>query len=166
MSAHEILPVTDENDVQIGTVVRGELVYPQIYRVSALWLVDGAGSTLLAQRSHTKAVDPGLWGPAAAGTVPDGETYLDCMVREAEEELGLRRLVLAEGPKELYDTGAQRFWCSWFIAKTSQGTNITIEEGEVERVAWFPIEMVREALSDSPEMFVPNARENWATLLD
>ena len=70
-----------------------------IYRVSALWIKNSSGESLLARRARTKTHSPGMWGPAAAGTVEEGESYEKNIIKEAEEELGVENTSFDMGPK-------------------------------------------------------------------
>lgn len=91
--------VVNENDEVVGAKKRGTIATDDIYRVSALWITNSNGDVLLAQRALTKKNDPGKWGPAVAGTVEEGETYLGNITKETEEEIGLKDVQFTEGPK-------------------------------------------------------------------
>ncbi len=93
-----IVIVNDQDEV-IAHKERGTLTKDDIYRVSALWVKNSRGDILLAQRKFTKSHDPGKWGPAVAGTVGEGETYKQNIIKEAEEEIGLRAIKPIPGPK-------------------------------------------------------------------
>lgn len=82
--------IVDENDTIIGHKNRDSMEDGDMYRVSALWIQNSKGDILLAQRSFDKRNDPGKWGPAVAGTVEEGETYESNIIKEAEEEIGLK----------------------------------------------------------------------------
>lgn len=70
------IQIVDDQDQFIGLKERNEVDYKSdIYRVSALWLTNSKGQTLLAKRAAVKDKDPGKWGPAVAGTIDEGETY-------------------------------------------------------------------------------------------
>jgi len=161
----ELLAVVDDNDQQVDVVARSALVWPQTYRVSALWLTDTAGRVLLAQRAWNKRGDPGAWGPAAAGTVPVGESYVQTMVRESDEELGLVEMSLVEAGKVLVDDGRARFFCQWFTATVPAGTPILMQESEVAAVAWVHPEELRRQLAETPGRFLPGSAAKWERLL-
>src|SRR3989338_4245132 len=92
------VPIVNEKDEIIEYKDWKDRGLKEIVRVSGLWIVDGNGNILLAQRYKNKTHDPGKWGPAVAGTVEEGETYESNIVKEAEEENGLK-----EGkPKAMY----------------------------------------------------------------
>lgn len=67
--------LVDDNDQEIGQKLKRDRVVSDIYRVSALWIKNSRGESLLARRGFNKRTDPGVWGPAVAGTVEIGETY-------------------------------------------------------------------------------------------
>src|SRR3989338_789730 len=74
--------IVDKNDKIIGHKHRGTLNKEDIYRVSALWITNSQKEILLARRHHTKTHDPRKWGPAVAGTVDEGESYVDNIINE------------------------------------------------------------------------------------
>jgi isopentenyldiphosphate isomerase len=88
MSDQQITLVNDQDEI-IGQKARSTITKDDIYRVSAAWIMNTKGEILLSQRQLTKKHDPGKWGTAVAGTVESGETYLENIIKEAEEELGL-----------------------------------------------------------------------------
>lgn len=59
------------------------------HNTAHLWLYTAAGEILLAQRSFTKAICPGLWDVSVAGHVDAGETIKQAAIRETQEEIGL-----------------------------------------------------------------------------
>lgn len=74
--------VVNESDEVIATKERAELLTTDIVRVSALWLTNSQGEVLLAKRAASKKYDASKWGPAAAGTVEECESYEQNMVKE------------------------------------------------------------------------------------
>ena len=69
------IPIVNEQDEILGYKDRDGKNREDISRITALWLTDFDGNVLLAQRAFNKKRSPGLWGPAVAGTVEEGETY-------------------------------------------------------------------------------------------
>ena len=59
------------------------------HNTAHLWLYTKAGKILLAQRSFTKTICPGLWDVSVAGHVDAGETIEQAAIRETQEEIGL-----------------------------------------------------------------------------
>ena len=86
------VPIVNEQDELIEYKDMNDRKEDEIIRVAALWLINEKSEILLAQRSLNKKRDPGCWGPAVAGTVEEGETYESNIIKEAEEEIGLKDL--------------------------------------------------------------------------
>ena len=150
--------IVDSEDNQIGLKEFGTLDYEDIYQVSALWLTDiKTGDVLIAQRKWTKHNDPGKWSAAAAGTVDEGETYEENIIKEIEEEIGLTGLDLTEGPKEFIDDGKHKYFVKWFFASVDKDTTkITVQEEEVEDTKWIPQKVLVVDVSNNPEKYTPH----------
>lgn len=107
--------IVDNEDSFIGHKKRGTLNTDDIYRVSALWIKNSKGEILLAQRSFNKNHHPGIWMLAVAGTVDEGETYEANIIKEAEEELGLKNLSIKK-ELETKNNGKYKHFTQWFPA--------------------------------------------------
>lgn len=149
--------IVDENDNEVGVVPRAE--HDQhIYRVSALWIMNSKGEVLLAQRAFTKKHHPGKWGPAVAGTVDEGETYLSNIIKEAQEEIGLK---IAEedivvGPKTNTLDKKYRHFTQWFFYTTDKSaSDFIITPAEVESIRWF----TKDEILAQPEIFLDSLIE-------
>ncbi len=133
MTATRVITIVDSDDNVIARKSINEVNYEtDIYRVSALWVTNKKGEVLLAQCSLKHDHQPGLWGPAAAGTVED-ETYEQNMVKEIEEELGIAHLSIAPIHKIFQHAGGRRYFCQWFTAEIAPEMidELVPEEGEV-----------------------------------
>ncbi|HUD10433.1 MAG TPA: NUDIX domain-containing protein [Candidatus Saccharimonadales bacterium] len=150
--------IVDKYDKPIGLKTYEELEYQDIYQVSALWLTDIRSSDiLLAQRKWTKTNDPGKWAAAVAGTVDQDEDYQINIVKEIEEEIGLKNLELKVGPKQFTDDGSHKYFVQWFLAKVDkESTRITIQEEEVEAVDWVPENKLIQDARTNPGKYAPN----------
>ena len=148
----------DKNDKPIALKGYDELSYEDIYQVSALWLTDiNTGDCLITQRKWTKHHDPGKWMAAASGTVDEGETYVQNIVKETEEEIGLTGLNLTEGPKEFVDDGKHKFFVHWFIAQVDKNkVTIKIQDEEVEDYVWMNIDELVKDVLNNPNKYVPS----------
>jgi isopentenyldiphosphate isomerase len=150
--ANDRIVIVNDRDIPIGLKTYAELRYEDIYRVSALWLTDiKSGDILLQQRTWTKHNDPGKWQCAVSGTIDEGETYEQNIIKETAEEIGLSGLVIHEGPKEYNDDGAHRFFCQWFRATTNMQTaKIVIQESELEDYQWIAREALITDVTNNP----------------
>lgn len=149
------IPVVNEQDELIEYKERLEINPTDVYRVSGLWVTDKEGNTLLAQRAFTKKHDPGLWGPAVAGTVEEGETYDSNVIKEAEEEIGLKNIQPILGPKLRRSTKNQYF-VQWFSVVVDHNYPFVKSDEEVEQIKWFSKEELNNLLRKKPEIFLPN----------
>jgi len=146
--------IVNENDEIIGHKERGTLVQSDIYRVSALWVKNSQGDILLAQRQLGKRHDPGKWGPAVAGTVDEGETYEQNIIKEAEEEIGLKDIKPIPGPK-VRMTGEYNYFDQWYTFVIDKpGEDFTIQEEEVKQVKWFTRTELEKGLREHPEKYL------------
>lgn len=117
------------------------------------------GDILLARRHHTKSHHPGRWGPAVSGTVENGETYEENIIKESEEELGLKNTKLERGPKT-ETTGVYHHFTQWFTLTTDKNiTDFKIQEDEVEEIKWFPAEELSRQLEQHPDDFLPTMKK-------
>ncbi len=146
--------IVNEKDTILGYKKRETLNPQDIYRVSALWVTNSSGEILLARRHHTKTHHPMKWGPAVAGTVEEGETYESNIIKEAEEELGLKEIEINLGPKTKTDNEYHHF-TQWYTLKVDKKIDeFKIQEDEVEEVKWFSPEGLEEQLKNNPKEFL------------
>ena len=157
--------IVNEKDKIIDYKDRDSLERNDIYRVSALWIVNNKGEYLLARRGFTKSHHPGKWGPAVAGTVDKEETYLDNIVKEAEEELGLSGINFKKGPKTK-TTGKYNHFTQWYIAKIDKEINdFRIKKDEVAEIKWFSREELLEGLNIRRDDFIPSLPKRFQDLI-
>jgi isopentenyldiphosphate isomerase len=123
------------------------------------------GEILLAKRHHTKIHHPEKWGPSVAGTVDEGETYEDNIIKETEEELGLKNIKPELGPKTKIDDEYHHFtqWYTLCIDKNISG--FRIQEDEVELIKWFSPEELSKQLQEHPEKFLPGMKKYFELFL-
>lgn len=157
--------VVNKNDKIISYKDRGTLEKKDIYRVSALWVTNSRGEILLARRHHTKFHHPRKWGPAVAGTVDEGETYEDNIIKEAEEELGIKSVKPTTGPKTKTDNEFHHF-TQWYTLNIDKDINeFKIQEDEVEEIKWFLPEKLKKQLEEHPEEFLPTMKKYFELFL-
>lgn len=150
----EKIVIVNENDEIIGHKERGTLNQSDIYRVAALWIQNSKGQILLAQRSFNKKNHPGKWGPAVAGTIDEGESYESNIIKEAEEEIGLKNQKFQKSFHHFRD-GEHRHFTQWFFALVDKKIEeFTIQEEEVEKIKWFTREELLSELKNNPDKFL------------
>lgn len=153
------IPVVNEQDEIIGYKDRKDGNTVDITRITGLWLWNEKGEVLLAQRALSKDINPGLWGPAVAGTVEEGETYESNIIKEAEEEIGLKDLKPVLGPK-LRRTTKHAYFAQWFSATIDSKYSLVKQDSEVEAIKWFSKEELFNAFDKTPEVFLPSLKDS------
>jgi isopentenyl-diphosphate Delta-isomerase len=151
-----MVQVVDEQDNLVGHKKRDEVAYDtDIYRSSALWIVNSKGEVLLAQRKLTKDRDPGMWGPSVAGTVEEGETYESNAYKEAEEEVGLTGYAFTQLDKIKIDDARHQFM-QWYVVEVNEPAEFfTPQPEEVEQVAWINIDELQNDVQQNPQKYIP-----------
>ena len=149
------IPIVNLDDEIVGYKDRSEIDYDNdIFRTASLWITNNDGDVLLAQRKKDKKVDPGKWAEAVGGTVEGDDSYIDTVIREAKEELGLDYIEMKLGPKQFIDTPCQYFvqWCFACINKSI--SSFVLQKEEVEQIAWMPIDQLRKELKTKPDKYI------------
>lgn len=153
------IPIVDENDDIIEYRERDNRDLNAIYRVSSLWITDTNGNILLARRAFNKSHDPGKWGPAVAGTVEEGETYEQNIIKEAEEEIGLKNIKPIFGIKKRRNTKWNYFVQDFLLTLPAGFSDFKIQEDEVAEIKWFSEEELKKELKENPDDFLKGIHE-------
>ncbi len=157
------ITIVDDNDNIIGHKDWALVMPDDIYRVSALWITNSKGEILLARRALTKAHDPGKWGPAVAGTIENGEAYIDNIVKEAKEEIGLTNIMPQTGPK-IRVSGEYNYFDQWYLLEIDKSINeFIIDRNEVEQIKWFSKNDISKEIQAFPDKFLKNMKQ-WVEL--
>ncbi len=148
------IPIVNEKDEIIRYKERDFLDDKDVYRVAILWVKNSKGKILLAQRSFAKKKSPGVWGPAAAGTVEKGDGYKENIVKEAREELGI---ILEEYKlgRKIRVSHKYNYFAQWFFAVIDKKIGEFRFNSEVETIRWiFKGELIKE-VRKNPLNFTP-----------
>jgi mutator protein MutT len=142
-----------------------------LMKVAMLWLVNEEGEILLARRAANMDSNAGLWGPSVSGKVEPTETVDAAVVRETEEELGIKpntytphfmvKLSYADGI-----FGRLDFFIYFSRVKSAVLDKLRLEPDEVSEVKWVSLRDLRNLLKSQPEtVIISDAKELWHTLL-
>ena len=94
------------------------------------------------------------WGPAVAGTNDKGESYESNIIKEAEEEIGLKGHSFQKSKKVRYN-GKHNFFCQWFtFTFDKKPDKFKIQEDEVEQIKWFKKEELLKEIEQNPDDFL------------
>ena len=152
----DLCQTVDDQDNLIGAKPRNKIDFEKDYfRCSGLWLTNGKGQVLIAQRALSKDKDPGKWGPAVGGTLEVRETYESNAHKEASEELGLTNVNLTLGPK-MKVTRPRHCFCQWYTAVCDKSeSEFTPQPTEVEQVRWIDEDAFFEDVRTNPDKYLP-----------
>lgn len=152
--------VVNEKDEVIGHKERKDANEHDITRISGLWIFNSNKELLLAQRSFNKTHSRGKWGPAVAGTVEEGETYVSNIIKEAREELGvtITEEQLITGPHEFRETSHKYFHQTYAVKVDLPIESFKLQEEEVASIRWVPIEELCRWVREKPDDFTPSTR--------
>lgn len=159
--------LVDEQGNFIGHKERNSLAAGDAVAVSGLWVENSQGEVLIAQRSMNKTTSPGLWGPAAAGTLEPGETFESNIIKEAAEEIGLS----VSEPEEVYRVHHWRpdktgRYTAWFRTKVDKPIgSFKLQKEEVAAVKWITKSDLLDQTKTNPQLFVSNP-ERWQQMLE
>jgi isopentenyldiphosphate isomerase len=162
---HKVILVDKEDNI-IGYKSRNELRDTDLHRIAALWVENEEDEVLIAKRSEKKKIHPNLWGPAAAGTIEEDETYESNIIKEAEEEIGLKNIRPIPIKKMLLHND-QRM-CQWFkiVIPTTPISAFVLKEDEVAEVHWVKKDVLAKCIRENPEAYGPSMQEALTIFLE
>ncbi len=126
---------------------RDELISGE-YRISVhIWIINSNNDFLIIKRSEKEDVYPGLWAQVGGG-VKAGESSLETVVKECEEELGLE-LELDE--IEFIDsyTRTEDIVDIFLVRKDIDIDELILEENEVEEVKHISFSEFEDMINDN-----------------
>lgn len=158
--------VVDKNNTIIGHKYFGELTDNDIWRIIAIWAENDKGQVLLQRRALHMQMDPGLWTPAVAGTVDEGDDWLSTAIREAEEEIGLTNVTFEPTELMFFKSVFGSRWCQGYkVAVDWPVSRFVIQQEEVAELGWFDKErVINEITAGSPKY--PAAASVWLNLFN
>lgn len=88
----ELIDIVTQDGKPTGQIATKQEIHTQghYHNTAHVWLYTSSGEVLLAQRSYSKSICPGLWDVSVAGHVDAGERIEQAAVREVWEEIGLQ----------------------------------------------------------------------------
>lgn len=158
----ELLDIVDENDVVIGQAPRDVIHQQQLWhRSTHIALFNSRGEIFIQLRSKTKDIGAGLWDTSAAGHVDSGESYLDCAVRELEEELGIVVDTDQLSPVgRLHPTHRNGFeFTEVFTIQSDQA--LTLQEEEIDDGVWLTPQALDSRIKEQAAQFTDIFRIIW-----
>jgi len=142
----------DENDNFMGLRPRIDFYTGKhIHRGAHLILKNSKNQILLHKRSKNKIWDPDKFNYAAGGTISN-ESYEECVVRETEEELGIK-VNVKELFKIKYFSINDKAFHKIFIAVSDD--KIVYQEEEIQFVKWVEEDFLKNDILENPDNYTP-----------
>ena len=163
----ETIPIVDKNDEIIEYKEREKINKENdIYRISALWVINSQKQILLTQRSFAKTHSPGKWGPAVSGTVAKGETYLENILKETKEEIGIDlEEYNFQKVEKIFTDANWKFFCQWYFVKLDLPLEkFVFLKDEVEQLKWMDKKEFEKDLKNHPEKYTTNMSRHYTIL--
>lgn len=165
----ELAYVVDDNDNIIATKERGKVLTSERVRIVSVWVENDKNEVLIAKRSSSMPLDPGLWGPSAAGGVKVGSNYEQTALEEVAEEIGLKVHLsdLIPKGKMVYETKKNgKRMCAVFTVKSNRSVSqFTTEPTEVDEIKWISKNDLVKDIKQNPEKYLASA-ELWRNYLN
>jgi len=134
-----------------------------IKRVVQVFLFNYEGKVLLQRRSPKAPAFPNRWNASTAGHVDMGETYLEAITREMQEEIGVSGVVLEEvGKAYLEEYEHELVWKDFCMVYAGRYDGPIVKDGyEIVDTRWvLPVEF-EEWMAAHPDDFTPSCIEGW-----
>lgn len=158
----ELLDVLDENGNKIGVEERKIVHEKGLWHVHVgVWIMNQKGELLLQQRSGAKKVNPYKW-TRTGGHVDSGETPIEGIQREVEEEIGVKiskddfELMGIEKMEKINpDIGIinRNYVYSYFAFVNYKIEDYTMQEEEVCNLKYISIEEIEKAKKNKDENY-------------
>lgn len=146
-SLNEWVDIVDENNEVVAQVTRKEM-RKKVLRHRATYIVvhDGMGCILAQKRTQNKDFYPGWLDATAGGVVQSGEEVLTSARREADEELGIAGVPLAEHGVFYFESDD---CCVWgvLLSCVYHGP-FARQEAEIAEVHWMTLEEIESRKSE------------------
>ncbi len=158
----EYLNIYDENNVSVGEVKERKLVH-QLglwHREIAIWIMNEKNEVLIQKRAATKKLEPNKWA-LCAGHISSNETMIEAALREAEEEVGLKKLTPADlklleiqKVTSQKDTIKNNHYKYCYILKTNyKEDEFVIQNEELSAVKYISLEKLENLSEDEKKEF-------------
>jgi len=123
------------NKIKNITLLRGEPIPDGIYHLVGEVIVKHIdGTYLIMQRDFEKNFG-GMWELTAGGSALQGETPLECAVRELKEETGIEALQIMEIGRFVQDVN-HSLYAEYLCVTDWKKNAVSLQEGETVNYRW------------------------------
>ena len=160
----EIFPVVDEDGKEISAAPRtvchdgkSMLLHPVVH----LHLFNEKGELFLQKRSNNKDLLPGKWDTSVGGHFQPGESAEEALMRETEEELGLKSFSFKFIKKYIWESPLERELVYSFTCTSD--CEPVIDNNEISDGRFWKIQEIEDNLNS--DLFTPNFIHEFNTIL-
>lgn len=158
----EWLPLVDKQGQVIGKAPRSKchrdksLLHPVVH----LHVFDAKGRLYMQKRPLSKLIQPGKWDTSVGGHVAFGEPLEDGLMREAEEEIGIKGFTPKLAMKYIWESEVESEYVFSFM--TTYRQPIVIPNDEVEEGRFWTKKEIESQLGKA--VFTPNFEHEYQLL--
>lgn len=154
----EYFDVLNEKGEYTGNIETREKCHKEglWHKAVALFIVNSKNQVLLQKRSKTKKLWPNMWDITAGGHVLAGEFGFEAIIREADEELGIKLdeqditfVGSAISTNIKGDIVNNHFNEFYIVNKEVNECELTLKEEEVSDIKWIEKEEIIERIKDN-----------------
>jgi len=132
-----------------------------LHPVVHMHLIDSRNRIYLQKRNSDKKIQPGKWDTAVGGHVSSGESVEDALVRETEEEIGLKDVKPRFIGMYKWETEIESELVYMFVSFSDKKPFFNTDE--IEDGKFWKIKKIKESLND--DIFTPNFKLEFEILL-
>lgn len=160
----EWFPVIEDTGLVTGRATRAychsgaKVLHPVVH----LHIIDRAGRLYLQKRSMKKDIQPGKWDTAVGGHVDYGESIVEALYREAEEELGMTMFNPVRIVSYVFESDREREMVNVFAAVGNFSP--VPDKDEIDEGRFWEMQDIEESLGKS--VFTPNFEGEFVKIKD
>ncbi len=164
LPAAEWFPVIEDTGLVTGRATRAychsgaKVLHPVVH----LHIIDRAGRLYLQKRSMKKDIQPGKWDTAVGGHVDYGESIVEALYREAEEELGMTMFNPVRIVSYVFESDREREMVNVFAAVGNFSP--VPDKDEIDEGRFWEMQDIEESLGKS--VFTPNFEGEFVKIKD
>lgn len=157
----EYLDIVDEENNLLGRTESRDVIHKEglWHREVAAWIMNENGKLLMERRACTKKQEPNKWG-LCAGHIDPGEDIKSSMVRELEEEIGLKidvkdlKLISIEKKQNSYgDIKNYNFQYNYFVRTNKKIEDYKVQLEELSELKYISITRLEEIVKAKDENY-------------
>lgn len=162
--AEEVFDIVDADDRVVGTEERSRVHARGLkHRSVHILIFDSSGRLFLQKRTATKDSAPLSWDSSAAGHLESGETYDEAVLRELDEELGVKLELVPERLLKI-DARPETGWEFTRVYRLVHDGPFVLNAAEIECGEWANPTAITRRIEERPDGFASSFVFIWQCL--